>query len=104
MMVMGGWWWVCLLVGLTAHWPNAQCWAASRGKKGKSGALANNGCSFPDHWHADYFLANLREPFTIGDIDFGTQGFCFRKHAANKFTVYNRPNKCFHCIQVALKE
>ena len=102
----GGWWWVCLLVGLTAHWP-AQCWASREGKKGRNGSnnVANNnnndGCSFPDHWHADYFLANLREPFTVGDMDFGTQGFCFRKHTANKFTVYNRPNKCFHCIQVS---
>ena len=90
-----------MLVGLTAHGP-AQCWA-SREKKRRSGAVANDGCSFPEHWHADYFLANLREPFTVGDMDFGTQGFCFRKHTPNKFTVYNRPNKCFHCIQVTHK-
>ena len=89
-----------MLVGLTAHWP-AQCWATREGKKSRNGAVANDGCSFPDRWHADYFLANLREPFTVRDMDFGTQGFCFRKHTANKFTVYNRPNKCFHCIQVS---
>ena len=97
MVKMGGWA-VLLMLGITAHWPTQS--RAAREKKGRSGAVNNNGCSFPHRWHADYFLANLREPFTIGDLDFGTQGFCFRKHSANKFTVYNRPNKCFHCIQV----
>lgn len=92
-----------------AHWA-AQCWAAR--EKGSGGARsededgsdgrtgASDGCRFPDHWQAAYFLGGSRDAFNIGDQNFGTEGFCFRQHASNKFTVYNRPNKCFRCIQV----
>jgi hypothetical protein len=100
-MVAGvGRWPAVALVATVGQWA-AQCWAERSGHRGlEDGAEASDGCRFPAGWHGAYFLGGSREPFNVGEQHFGTGSFCYRKHAGNKFTVYNRADKCFHCIQV----
>ena len=84
-----------------------QGWAEKLGGRGgaetpEDGNAGSDGCRFPERWKGTYFLGGSRDKFAVTGEIFGMAGFCYRHHGGNKYTVYNRPNKCFHCIQVML--
>ena len=96
---------VAVMVVLTAD----QGWAEKLGGRGGAGAAedgdaGSDGCRFPQQWRGAYFLGGSREKFIVTGQIFGVAGFCYRHHGGNKYTVYNRHNKCFQCIQVVSKK